>query len=109
MDPVALVERYYDALDAHEYEALEDLLAPEFVQRRPDRRFEGREAFVEFMREGRPNEDTRHDLEDVLVDGGDVAVRGRVVDDETGSALFAFADFFELGDERIVRLETYSR
>ncbi|WP_394739077.1 nuclear transport factor 2 family protein [Natronococcus roseus] len=109
MDAVALVERYYESLDAHEYDALEDVLAPEFVQQRPDRRFEDREAFVEFMHEDRPNKRTRHDLEDVLADGGDVAVRGRVVDDETGSALFAFADFFELGDERIVRLETYSR
>ncbi|MFU8868780.1 nuclear transport factor 2 family protein [Natronococcus sp.] len=109
MDPVALVERYYDALDTHEYDALEDLLAPEFVQRRPDRRFEGREAFVEFMREGRPNKRTRHDLEDALADGGNVAVRGRVVDEESGSALFEFADFFEFGDERIARLETYSR
>lgn len=109
MDAVALVERYYESLDAHEYDALEDVLDPEFVQQRPDRRFEGREAFVEFMREGRPNEDTRHDLEDVLADGGNVAVRGRVVDDETGSALFEFADFFELEDGAIVRLETYSR
>ncbi|MDG5758716.1 nuclear transport factor 2 family protein [Natronococcus sp. A-GB1] len=109
MDAVALVERYYDALDAHEYDALEEVLDPEFVQRRPDRRFENREAFVEFMRDGRPNKRTRHDLEDVLVDDGSVAVRGRVVDDETGSALFEFADFFELEDEAIVRLETYSR
>ncbi|MDG5819126.1 nuclear transport factor 2 family protein [Natronococcus sp. A-GB7] len=109
MDAVALVERYYESLDAHEYDALEDVLAPEFVQQRPDRRFEDREAFVEFMREDRPNKRTRHDLEDVLADGGRVAVRGRVVDDETGSALFEFADVFELGDGRIVRLETYSR
>ncbi|WP_293032085.1 nuclear transport factor 2 family protein [Natronococcus sp.] len=109
MDAVALVERYYDALDAHEYDVLEDALHPEFVQQRPDRRFEDREAFVEFMREERPNKRTRHDLEVVLAEGENVAARGRVVDEETESVLFAFADFFELEGGAIVRLETYSR
>ncbi|NKE35453.1 nuclear transport factor 2 family protein [Natronococcus sp. JC468] len=109
MDAVALVDRYYESLDAREYDALEEVLAPAFVQQRPDRRFEGRESFVRFMREDRPNEATRHELEAVLADGGDVAVRGRVVDEETGSALFAFADFFRIEAGAITRLETYSR
>ena len=111
MDPAALVRQYYDALDSHAYETLEeDVLAPEFVQRRPDRTFEGREAFVRFMREDRPNTDTSHELESMVVDGeGDrVAVRGRVLDADD-DPLFEFADFFELGNGRIVGLETYSR
>ncbi|ELY53633.1 nuclear transport factor 2 family protein [Natronolimnohabitans innermongolicus] len=117
MDAAALVRRYYDALDSHEYDALEDVLAPEFVQRRPDRTFESRDAFVRFMREERPNPDTSHELEAVIAEGECVAVRGRVCDD--GARLFDFADFFELdrkragagdGDDgRIVELETYSR
>ena len=107
MDQAALVRGYYDALDHHDYETLEDLLAPTFVQRRPDRTFEDRDAFVAFMREGRPNPDTSHELEAVIADGDRVAVRGRLIDD--GRPLFEFADFFELGDGRIGRLETYSR
>lgn len=107
MEPAALVRRYYDALDHHDYDALEDVLASDFVQRRPDRTFEDRAAFVAFMREGRPNPDTTHDLESILVDGGRVAVRGRVRDDE--SVLFEFADFFDLEDDRIVRLKTYTQ
>lgn len=122
MESATLVRRYYDALDGHDYEALESLLAPEFVQRRPDRTFEGREAFVTFMREERPTPDTSHDLESVLVDGDRVAVRGRVRDGD--DVLFEFADFFDLepaaddgestrGDDARVpvidRLETFAR
>ncbi|QSX00071.1 nuclear transport factor 2 family protein [Haloterrigena alkaliphila] len=110
MDSAALVRQYYDALDSHAYETLEeDVLVPDFVQRRPDRTFEGREAFVRFMREDRPNTDTSHDLASVVVDseGDRVAVRGRVLDDD--GPLFEFADFFELANGRIVGLETYSR
>ncbi|SEH16485.1 Ketosteroid isomerase-related protein [Natronorubrum sediminis] len=107
MDPAALVRRYYDALDHHEYETLEDVLSPEFVQRRPDRTFEDREQFVRFMREDRPNPDTSHDLETVVADGDHVAVNGRVLDD--GAVLLEFADVFALGNGQITRLETYSR
>ncbi|MDS0475788.1 nuclear transport factor 2 family protein [Natrinema sp. 1APR25-10V2] len=107
MDSAALVRRYYDALDDHDYDALEAVLAPTFSQRRPDRTFEDRDAFVEFMREKRPNPDTDHELESVVAADGRVAVRGRVTED--GTTLFEFADFFELADGRIHRLETYSR
>ena len=107
MDSAALVRRYYEALDDHDYEALEDVLAPQFTQRRPDRTFEDRDAFVEFMREKRPNPDTSHHLESVVAADGGVAVRGLVTDD--GTTLFEFADFFELEAGRIRLLETYSR
>ncbi|ELZ04096.1 nuclear transport factor 2 family protein [Natrialba aegyptia] len=115
MDATGLVRRYYDALDAHDYDELEAVLAPEFTQRRPDRRFESRAAFVAFMREERPNSETTHELEAVIAaesgddDGSTVAVRGRVRNAST--VLFEFADFFAVdeGTARIERLETYSR
>ncbi|MGM0388783.1 MAG: nuclear transport factor 2 family protein [Natrinema limicola] len=106
-DGHALVRRYYDALDEHDYGALEEVLSPAFSQRRPDRTFEDRETFVAFMREKRPNPDTSHDLTSIIVGDNRVAVCGRVVDD--GTTLFEFADFFELEDGKIDRLETYSR
>jgi ketosteroid isomerase-like protein len=106
-DGPALVRRYYDALDDHDYDALEAVLRPEFVQQRPDRTFEDREAFVRFMAEERPSLDTRHELESPIADGDRIAVRGRVVEGET--ALFEFADFFEIEGGQIYRLETYSR
>jgi ketosteroid isomerase-like protein len=109
MDAVTVVERYYDALDTHEYAAFDDLLDPAFVQQRPDRRFEGREAFVRFMRDERPNANTTHELDQIVDGGDDVAVRGRVLGDGSEAILFEFADFFDVEDGKIVRLETYSR
>ncbi|WP_408957749.1 nuclear transport factor 2 family protein [Natrinema sp. 74] len=107
MDSAAPARRYYDALDDHNYEALVDVLTPDFTQRRPDRTFDDRDAFVEFMREQRPNPDTDHELESLVAADEQVAVRGRVI--EGGTTLFEFADFFELEGEQIHRLETYSR
>ncbi|WP_254524540.1 nuclear transport factor 2 family protein [Natrinema caseinilyticum] len=107
MASASLIRRYYDALDHHDYDALEEILSPEFTQRRPDRTFEDREAFVRFMRDKRPNPDTSHHLESVVTADDRIAVRGRVTDD--GTALFEFADFFEVADGRLARLETYSR
>ncbi|MFC4542794.1 nuclear transport factor 2 family protein [Halosolutus amylolyticus] len=114
-DAARLVRRYYDALDDHDYETLADVLAPDFAQRRPDRTFESRAAFVRFMRDERPNPETRHELDAIVADDGRAAVRGRVIEESATDgdgerrALFEFADFFELEGDRIGRLETYSR
>lgn len=107
-DVTALARRYYDALDAGAYDDLETLLAPSFVQRRPDRTFEGRDAFVRFMRDERPMTDTTHELDDVFGTDDRVAARGRLLDGD-GDHLFEFADHFLLEGCRIARLETYTR
>lgn len=109
-DPVALVRRYYAALDDHEYGALRELLDPSFVQQRPDRRFEGREAFVRFMRDERPMTDTSHEIGEAFADadGERAAARGRLLDAD-GEPVFEFADQFRIEGDRIVRLDTYSR
>ena len=60
---------YYEAIDAGDYDRLRALLAPGFVQRRPDRTFDGRESFVRFMREERPRTDTDHVVDAVGVGG----------------------------------------
>lgn len=106
-DSQRLVRDYYEALDAGAYGDLEEFLAPEFVQHRPDRTFESRREFVTFMREGRPNTDTRHELRDLEVreDGECVIVHGRLFDAD-GTELFAFVDQFTLAEGRVVRLET---
>ena len=106
-DPEGLVRRYYEALDDGEYGDLEAILAPEFVQRRPDRSFESRGEFVGFMRDGRPNTDTRHELRalEVRADGECAIARGRLFD-AGGTELFAFVDRFTLAEGRVVRLET---
>lgn len=106
-DPAALAQAYYDALDAGEYDRLAALLHPEFVQRRPDRTFEGRDRFVEFMRDERPNTDTTHVVERVYPTGPGVAVRGQLLDAD-GEELFAFVDVFSVDAGRLTALETYA-
>ena len=107
-DGPSLVRRYYAALDGHDYDDLEAVLASSFVQRRPDRSFEGRDAFVRFMRDDRPMTDTTHAIDAIVADGERVAVQGRLLrsDDTPG---FAFADHFRIVDGRIVSLDTYTR
>ncbi|MFB6302997.1 MAG: nuclear transport factor 2 family protein [Haloferacaceae archaeon] len=132
MDPLDPVRAYYGALDAGNYDRLTDLLAPEFVQHRPDRTFEGREAFVRFMREDRPRTDTEHVVDalyrrvagdgaagdgpggeggpspngDPDADAAEVVARGRVLAD--GAELFGFADAFVVADGRLRSLRTYT-
>lgn len=107
-DGTELVRRYYEALDAGDDGELEAVLAPSFVQRRPDRTFDDRDEFVRFMREERPMTDTRHDLVDVFGADDRVTVRGRLLDG-TGDPVFEFADLFRVENGRITRLDTYTR
>jgi len=106
-DPARLARAYYDALDAGEYDRLRDLLVPDFVQRRPDRTFEGRDRFVAFMRDERPMTDTTHVVDAVYPEGPGVAVRGRLLDAD-GEEVFAFIDVFSVEDGRLAALETYA-
>ncbi|WP_101294099.1 nuclear transport factor 2 family protein [Halegenticoccus soli] len=114
MDHTEAVRSYYGALDAHDYDRLSALLSADFVQRRPDRTFEGREAFVSFMRDGRPRTDTTHEIDSIYerVDGeGDaveLAARGRLLADG-GEELLPFVDVFRFEDGRIAELSTYAR
>jgi len=105
--PEELVRAFYDALDEHAYDDLRGLLDPEFVQERPDRTFEGREAFVAFMRDDRPQSDTTHEIERVFVDGERAAVQGRLLD-SAGEELFRFADVHAVEGGQIVHLRTYT-
>lgn len=103
------VRAYYTALDEHEYERFEEILAPEFVHDRPDRTLDGREAFVSFMRDDRPKKDTTHRIEELYENdaGDEVAVRGHLLDSD-GSELFEFLDRHVFEDDRIVELRTYT-
>lgn len=123
--PVEQARAYYRALDEGDYELLAALLAEDFVHDRPDRTIEGRERFVRFMREERPQTDTTHPVDAVFeADGGTqpqgprassgqppgdaVAVRGRLLDAD-GDPIVGFVDVFEFGADRVQRIETYTR
>jgi ketosteroid isomerase-like protein len=109
MDRRDAVRDYYDAIDAGEYDRLRDLLAPGFVQHRPDRTLDGRDRFVRFMREGRPRTDTEHVVEAVGVDAeaSTVFVEGRLRTAD-GDDLFGFVDVHRVGDAGIESLRTYT-
>jgi ketosteroid isomerase-like protein len=113
---------YYDAIDGDDYDQLASLLAPSFVHDRPDRTIEGRERFVRFMREERPQTDTTHSLAGVYCRQADstaeptgsedgvaaVVARGRLLDAD-GEYIFTFVDVFSFDGDDIERIETYAR
>jgi ketosteroid isomerase-like protein len=106
VQPRDLARTYYHAIDAGDYDALADVLAPEFVHERPDRTFDGRDRFVAFVRDDRPRTDTEHAIDELYDGAGGVAVRGRLLGSD-GDELFAFVDAFEVADGALVRLTTY--
>lgn len=100
------VRDYYRAIDNGRYVELRDLLGREFVHDRPDRTLYGRERFVSFMREERPDPNTTHAL-DAITAGERVVAEGRLLD-EAGESIFRFADSFRFDDGRLIRLVTYT-
>jgi len=104
----ALAREYYRAIDDGAYDALASVLHPEFVQERSDRTLAGREAFVRFMREDRPETDTVHEVDAVYEGPGGVAVRGRLLRND-GSEWFGFCDVFDVDGGRLTRLRTFTR
>jgi ketosteroid isomerase-like protein len=110
-DRAATARAYYEALDGDDYELLTEILTPEFVHHRPDRTIDGRDRFVEFMREGRPTKDTTHPLDAVFTatgDAGDVAVRGRLLAPD-GAEMASFVDVFSFEGERIASVDTFTQ
>ena len=116
--PVALARAYYRARDGHDYDMLADVLAADFVHERPDRTLSGRERFVRFMREERPQTDTSHPIDRIYVsvegdDGArsdeerEVVVRGRLLAAD-GSEIAAFVDVFVVADGRLQSLRTFT-
>ena len=108
MDAADRVAEYYRCLDADEYDTLRSLLDPEFVQRRPDRQFADREAFLTFMRSERPVSETTHEISAICASVRGQAAYGTLCDSD-GEVLFEFIDVFAFGDDgRITELDTYS-
>lgn len=103
----ALARAYYESLDKGAYDRLADVLAPTFVHCRPDRTIKGRDSFVRFMREERPDPNTEHVVEQVYTRGDGVAVRGKLLR-EDGSRWFSFIDVFEFDGNRVATLKTFA-
>ncbi|WP_246984507.1 nuclear transport factor 2 family protein [Halorientalis marina] len=114
-DHVATVRDYYRALDEDDYDLLADILAPGFVHERSDMTLDGRERFVQFMREERPLKDTTHPLDavyerdpdDATAGTAEVAAQGRLLKPD-GSRLVSFVDVFTFDGDEIEKLRTYT-
>ena len=107
MDGASLARSYYRHIDGGAYDELAEVLAEGFRHVRPDRTIDGPDAFVRFMRDGRPMTDTSHLVEALYVGDGRVAVEGRLVRDD-GGELFRFVDTFRFDGDRIAQVRTYT-
>lgn len=115
MDRTGLARAYYASLDDHDYERLASILAEGFVHDRPDLTLSGRDRFVRFMREERPDPDTTHEVEGIYRSEDGVAVTGRLLtaDDALLTSFcdaFSFAEAKTRSDERVIRrITTYTQ
>ncbi|MFC7202778.1 nuclear transport factor 2 family protein [Haloferax namakaokahaiae] len=111
-----LARRYYEAIDDKRYDDLRAVLAPEFVQYRGDMTLDGRDEFVSFMREDRPNKETSHVLDGIETTSGtkgdegetEVVVEGRLLDAD-GEVMFGFRDRFRVEHGQLAELKTVAR
>jgi len=107
-----VVERYYEYVDGEAYERMFDLFAPDvtYVRSGP-RELDGLEELREFYLNERPLRG-EHTVEDVLVDGDRVAVRGRydgVKTTDGEDVTFGFADFLRFDDDgKIAERNTFN-
>ena len=101
------VRGYYDAIDGGDYDRLRALLAPGFVQERPDRTLDGRDRFVRFMREERPQTETSHPIDTVYEGATTVAIEGRLLASD-GSEITSFVDVFAFEDGDVCRITTHT-
>jgi len=99
---------YYRSIDGDDYDLLAAILTESFVHDRPDRTIEGRERFVRFMREERPQTDTTHPIDGIYRDDDGVAVQGRLLDAD-GDRIVGFVDVFSFEGDLVDRIETYTR
>lgn len=109
-DPESVVRRYYDLVDAENYDDLVALFTDNVSYERPGQdAIEGRDALRTFYEEGRPLDDGSHEVHDVLVDGDTVAVRGSFSGRQNGKHVgFGFADIHEFDDGAIARRYTFT-
>lgn len=106
-----LVRKYYERIDAEDYESVFELFAEDVTYERPGQsNLSGMEQFRAFYLEERPLSDGKHEIHHLLADGDTVAVRGQFTgaqDDE--EVTFEFADFHEFDDEgQISKRWTYT-
>jgi ketosteroid isomerase-like protein len=110
MSHTETVRRYYELVDAQQYDELVSLFASDVRYERPGQSsLEGRAALRAFYEHDRPLENGSHELHAVVPDGQTVAVRGSFHGLQNGDRVaFGFADFHEVEDGLIARRYTFT-
>ncbi|MFB6177669.1 MAG: nuclear transport factor 2 family protein [Halobaculum sp.] len=112
MDAKSTARRYYDLVDAGDYDELVSLFATDVVYDRPGQAtIRGREDLREFYETDRPLEAGTHEIHSVVQEGDTVAVRGTFEGEQDGEPVsIGFADFHEFDRDRgvIARRYTYT-
>jgi hypothetical protein len=121
MEPESVGRRYYDLVDADEYETLVSLFSEDVVYERPGQPvIEGRQALLAFYEEWRPLSDGEHELHGVVVDGEERRAAGNRTQSDDGTTVavrgtfhgepveIGFADFHEFEDGVIRRRYTFT-
>lgn len=104
------VRSLYAFIDAGKWSEFFELFHPDVTYDRDGADpIEGLQALQAFYLSGRQIDDARHELEDVLVDGDQAAVRGRLVGVlKSGDPVeVEFADFHRFDEGRIYHRITY--
>lgn len=102
-----IVEEYYRVLDEDEYGRLQELLTEDFVHQRPDMTIDGRDEFLNFMANGRPEKTTTHEVNKLHSTNATVVVEGTLYK-SSGEKWFSFADVHEIVDSQINMIRTYT-
>jgi len=123
MNPESVARRYYELVDAGDYDGLVSLFSEDVVYERPGQpAIEGAGELRAFYEEGRPLSAGEHELHSVVRDsegsagnrtqsddGDIVAVRGTFRGKQDGDSVeIGFADFHEIADGEIVRRHTFT-
>lgn len=105
-----IARRYYELVDAGDYDELVALFTEDVVYERPGQStIEGKEQLRAFYEAGRPLSNGEHELHAVVPDGDTVAVRGTFRGDQDGESVeLGFADFHEFEDGEIAQRYTYT-
>jgi ketosteroid isomerase-like protein len=103
------VRGYYRAIDGDDYELLASVLAADVTHIRPDMTLDGRERFIEFMRDERPQNETSHQIDALYrqTDSGGVAAQGRLIAAD-GTLITHFVDVFSFNDAEIAQIRTFT-
>lgn len=105
-----VVTTYYHDIDRQDVDSALANFAPQAVYRRPGYdELAGINAIVAFYRERRVIDSGRHDIESIIENADEVAVRGSFRGRSRSGASLAvrFADFWRFTDRQVIERNTY--